>query len=258
MKLVARELSAGPWPGGTFQLEPLGFDLEAPGRLALIGPNGSGKSTLLRRLAGVLPGGGSVRLDGATVEELKPRERARRMCLLAQSEDAPQGMSVLEYVSLARFPWRSMLELSGRRDRDAAREALDRCGVAGFGNRLLAELSGGERQLVRIAAALAQQVRVLLLDEPGTFLDPGRSLRLQSLLDDLVAEREMILIWVCHDLNEVLARECRVMALDEGRLLWSGSSAELGGQDWLESLYECRFERGPGPGVNWLIPRVAR
>ncbi|MDP2361665.1 MAG: ABC transporter ATP-binding protein [bacterium] len=240
---------------GGFQLEGVSLELPPGGRLALVGPNGSGKSTLLRAISGRLPARGRVLVDGMPLAAMAPRQRARAICLLPQTEGGGGAFTVEDYVLLGRYPHLGWLGLLGARDRRRAGEAMERMGCLPWRTRRLDSLSGGERQLVRLAAALAQEARILLLDEPGTFLDPGQRRRLWARLDAALAEDGISLIYVSHDLNEALWRADRFLALEQGRPLRQGPAAHLAEGDWLGRLFGLPLAaaRRPGSGRTWLL-----
>jgi iron complex transport system ATP-binding protein len=173
----------------------------APGRLtALWGPNGSGKSTLLRCLNGALrPQGGRVLLDGRSLDRMTPRQIACHVAVVPQDTPADVPLTVSEMVLLGRYarggPWGEQTN----EDRAIVRDCLARLGVLDMADRRFAELSGGERQRVIIARALAQQGRVLLLDEPASHLDIAHQVELYQLVRRLAAEGQAV-VMVCHDL----------------------------------------------------------
>ncbi|WP_344748464.1 ABC transporter ATP-binding protein [Streptosporangium vulgare] len=214
----------------------------------LIGPNGSGKSTLLRLLAGLLrPRAGTVLLDGRRLGELPRREVARRLAVVAQEVSTDIDMTVADVVALGRIPHRSPLALIGRDDlRDAreTEEALERCGLAGWGGRRWSTLSGGERRRVGIARALAQRPTELLLDEPTNHLDIHHQLDLLRMLSRAPAT----VVAALHDLN-LAARYCdHLLLLEAGRLVASGPPRR--GPD--RTLDRARL---PGTGHTEPVPR---
>ena len=156
--------------------------------LALIGPNGAGKTTLLRAMASLVPFDGEIELDGRSVSELGRSELARYVAVVPQEPSTPPWMTVAEYVLLGRTPHLGPLAKEGRRDREAAARALARLDLLTFGNRRLGTLSGGEKQRVVVARALAQEAPVVLLDEPTAALDIGHQQQAFDLLDGLRVE----------------------------------------------------------------------
>ncbi|MFA7329732.1 MAG: ABC transporter ATP-binding protein [Candidatus Delongbacteria bacterium] len=242
-----------------FVLHDVDFHLPAGSRLALIGPNGSGKSTLLKALILALPGRGRVLLDGRPLAALSARARARALCLLPQQEEGGAAFSVEDYVRLGRYPHLGWLGSFSALDQERVDWALEQAGCRAWRARRLGELSGGERQLVRLAAALAQESRILLLDEPAAFLDPGQRRRLWERLEHVLAGEGLSLVFVSHDVNEVLRRADRYLALQGGAGLRSGPVAELAEGDWLGDLYGLPLQahRLPGQARPWLLERDA-
>ena len=150
---------------------------------ALVGPNGSGKSTLLRGLARLMkPERGAVYLDGQAIHQMPTREVARQLAVLPQRPEAPDGLVVRELVAFGRFPYQGFLGIATEEDDRRIDAALEITGLDHLADRLLGELSGGQRQLAWIAMALAQDTQLLLLDEPTTFLDMAHQLDVLDVL----------------------------------------------------------------------------
>ncbi|MEU6043256.1 ABC transporter ATP-binding protein [Streptomyces griseus] len=199
-----------------------GVDLEVlPGAVVgLVGPNGSGKSTLLRTVYRSLrPTRGIVRVGEDDVWRLAPRTAARRTAAVLQDPvGSTGGLSAAEIVELGRTPHHGLIGREGPDDRRAVAEAIDRCGVRPFAAREYATLSGGERQRVLLARALAQEPRLLVLDELTNHLD----IRARFELLDLIRSTGVSTLAVLHDLD-LAARLCdRVIVLDEGRVVAAG------------------------------------
>ena len=238
-----------------------GVDLSiARGELfGLIGPNGSGKSTLLRLLLGALePDGGSVRFGGRALGRWEPRERARRIGVVPQNETVAFPMSVREFVAMGRYPhlgpWRGERE----EDRRAVARALRRCDLEGLAERPFSTLSGGERQLARVARALAQQPGALVLDEPTVSLDLRHEMEILDLLRRLVDEESVTVVLVTHHLNAAARTADRLLLLREGRALAEGPPAEVLTRDAVERAYgwPVAVDAHPGPGPDAGAPRV--
>lgn len=200
----------------------------APGEVVgLLGPNGSGKSTLLRAVSGVLPyERGSIRVLGQEVAATPRRELARRLAVVGQEGRSEFAWSALEVVLLGRHPHLSGLAFESERDVELAHRALARCGAAALADRPLGELSAGERQRVLVARALAQEPRVLLLDEALSSLDLRYQVELCDRVRELAGEGVAVMT-VFHDLS-LAAEYCdRVALLEEGRLAACGPTAEV-------------------------------
>lgn len=195
--------------------------------LGVIGPNGSGKSTLMRLLTGVLaPQEGEVLLEGRPLGGVSRRELGRAVAVVPQETAIELPFSVTEVVLMGRSPHLGRFAFEGDRDLRVAREAMRRTGVEPLADRLVHELSGGERQRVVLARALAQEARVLVLDEPAVFLDIRHEVEIYDLLRELQREGRST-VTVLHDLN-LAAMYCdRVALLKSGRLIQVGPPAEV-------------------------------
>jgi iron complex transport system ATP-binding protein len=168
----------------------------------ILGPNGSGKTTLVRLASGALsPTAGSIALFGSDVASLPARERARRVAVVPQETHPVFEFTVEEIVRMGRAPHLGLLGLEGPRDRMIAREAMERCEVIPLAARSFRALSGGERQRVMLARALAQEARLLLLDEPTAFLDLKHRLTVYALLGRLHRDKSLTVVVVSHDIN---------------------------------------------------------
>ena len=215
---------------------------------AIIGPNGSGKSTLLRTLARLLrPETGSVLLDGAAIAKMSPGQVARQIATLPQSPGAVPGMTVQELVEQGRYPHIGPLRMRTDKDRAAVERALELTSSYRFRHRLLDSLSGGERQRVWIALALAQEPRILLLDEPTTFLDINHQIQVLNLIRALNREHGMTVVMVLHDLNQASQYAGRLVVLDGGRVVEEGPPASVIREDVLASVFKVRAHVSVSP-----------
>jgi iron complex transport system ATP-binding protein len=240
--LAARDLA---WrAGGRSILGPLDLDVIAGECLAVVGPNGAGKTTLLRCLTGLLqPSQGELRFAGRSFATLSRRELARRMAYVPQIRPSRVPLKVEEVVLLGRYPHLSPLQMAPRaRDFAAVEEALAEVGIGHLRARPMDELSGGERQAVYIAAALAQESEVLVLDEPTIHLDARHQHDLASLLLRLKQGSQRTIVLASHDLNLASLLGDRLLALAAGRALALGRPAEIVRPDVLDRLFQARFD----------------
>lgn len=214
-----------------------------PGRvLALLGPNGCGKSTLLRAALGLSPkSGGQVLLDGIPLEALSPRERARKASYLPQSRPVP-NITARRMVLHGRFPHLSYPRRYRRADYEAADRALELADAAGAADRLMGELSGGQRQNVYLAMALAQDAPTLLMDEPTTFLDVGHQLRVIETARRLAREGRAVVL-VLHDLPLALRGADDIALLSGGRLAACGTAEEVFSSGRLDQVFGVSLGR---------------
>ena len=227
--------------------------------LAIVGPNGAGKSTLVRVAAGILqPRRGEVRIGGDPVSGLARAEVARRVALVPQETTMAFPFRVSEVALMGRHPHLAAWQFETRRDREAARAALARVGLEGFEERRFHELSGGEKQRVILARAIAQETPLLLLDEPTAFLDLRHQVGIYDILADL-NEAGTTIIAVTHDVN-LAGSYCRhVLALRDGRVWAHGAPAEVLRLDLLQEVYGVPLRAvGRGNGEPPFIAPVGR
>ena len=230
--------------GGRTILGPLDLEVRAGESLVLVGPNGAGKTTLLRLLTGLLqPRSGELAWNGQPYANLSRRELARRIAYVPQIRPSRVPLTVEEVVLLGRYPHLSAFQWAPRpEDFAAVDEAIRRVGVEDLRRRRVDVLSGGERQAVYIAAALAQEAELLVLDEPTIHLDARHQSDLAGLLLRLASESGRTVVLATHDLNLASLLGDRLLALEGGRILAAGRPAEILRPDVLERLFRARFE----------------
>lgn len=222
---------------GITALEGVSLEIPPGSFFGIVGPNGAGKTTLLRAIAGAVgPDAGSVLVEGLAPHETPVQVLARLISVLPQHPVAPAGVTVREAVAWARSPHVGRLARPGPDDLQAVDEALEQTGALDLADRTIEALSGGERQRVLIARALAQQPRLLLLDEPTAHLDLGRQIEIMELLRSL-AVRGLTAVAAIHDLNLASSFCDRMALLSQGRLLASGRPADVVVPDLVREAY---------------------
>jgi iron complex transport system ATP-binding protein len=225
--------------------------------VSVLGPNGSGKTTLLRLLSGILaPEAGDILMTGRPVRALRPRERARLVAVVLPESSLLFDFSVLEVVLMGRAPHLGLFGMEGPADFAAAQAALGDVDLADRRDQRLRELSSGESQRALIARALAQQPRLLLLDEPTAFLDLKHRLQIYDILRRLNRDRNLTVVTTSHDLNLAARYGSRLVVLQAGRLAADGPPAAVLTRDLLRSVYEteARVEIDPGTGSPYVVP----
>lgn len=225
--------------------------------VGLLGPNGSGKTTLLRLLAGTLtPASGRITIDGVALEALSRRELARRIAVVPQETHSTFDFSALEIVLMGRYPHLGPFALEGVEDLAIARDALAATGTSAFEARPFATLSGGEKQRVVIASALAQASDVMLLDEPTASLDLGFQFEIAALLVRLNRERGATLVISTHDLNLAATLCTEIVLLQSGRVLARGPTDEVLTASNIRALYgiDADVARHPRAGHLTVVP----
>ncbi|WP_079407298.1 ABC transporter ATP-binding protein [Streptomyces sp. 3211] len=231
-----------------------GIDLTArPGEtVGVVGPNGSGKTTLLRCVYGALrPTAGRIRLDGADVQGLTVKERARRVAVVPQDASGTLGLTVREVVAMGRSPHKRFWEQDGPGDARRVAEALETVDAGRFAARRFDELSGGERQRALVARALVQDPGLLALDEPTNHLDIRHQLEILA----LVRARPATALLVLHDLNLAAAYCDRLYVLSGGRVAASGPPREVLTEELLAEVYgvRTRIEVHPDTGAAHIV-----
>jgi len=216
------------------------FALDKGETLAVLGGNGAGKTTLFRTLLGLLPPqGGEIRIGGDPIASLAPHERARRLAYVPQQHTPTFGFSAEEAVLMGRVSHLSTFARPGAVDRVIARDALTRLGIESLTTRPVTELSGGERQLVWVARALAQQAPILVLDEPTASLDFGNRARVLAEIDRLRAGG-LSIVFSTHEPDQALAHADRALLLAEGRPLALDAVERALTAENVERLYRVR------------------
>lgn len=279
MALSASQLAIGYQQGAASRriAEGLDLSLRAGEFVCLLGPNGSGKSTLIRTLSGMqAPLDGELRIGGQNFRSIPPRERARLVSVVL-TDALPSGMmDAYAMVSLGRHPYSGWFGSLGPTDRARIDWAFGAVGAKDLASRQVAELSDGERQKISIARALAQESKVMLLDEPTAFLDLPRRVELMAILRQLAHQEQLALLLSTHDLDLALRFADRLWVLDQsGHLIqgvpeaiaMSGEFAEVfqsENLDWDPQLgsfrthpHPCLFARVEGSGVPALWARRA-
>jgi iron complex transport system ATP-binding protein len=196
----------------------------APGSwVTVVGANGAGKSTLLRAVSGVIRHAGTVRVDGTDIGALAPRDRARRLALVAQNPVLPPAMTVASYVLLGRLAHMGRLARESAEDLAAVADVLARLDAGHLAGRRLGSLSGGEAQRIAVARAVVQQAPVLLLDEPTSSLDIGHQLDVLDLVEDLRRRSGLTVVSTMHDLTLAARYAERLVLLSAGRVAVDGT-----------------------------------
>ncbi len=218
-------------------LSNLSLDIPAGTTTAILGPNGSGKTTLLRLLVGILrPQDGEIRFAGQPQSSYSRREMSQLVGLVPQDEHIPFDFSILEYVLLGRAPYLGPLAMPAETDYQVVREVLHTTGLGSLQDRPLPKLSGGERQLAVVARALAQQPRILLMDEPAAHLDLSNQGRLLSIMRKLVAGGTTLIL-TTHDPNLAAAVADFSVLMRGGQILDAGPSGSILTNENLSATY---------------------
>ncbi|TWI58055.1 ABC transporter ATP-binding protein [Halalkalibacter nanhaiisediminis] len=217
----------------------------------MIGPNGCGKSTILKALARLHPSkSGVVYLDGKAIHKESTKAIAKKMAILPQTPEAPNGLTVTELVSYGRFPHQKGFGKLTDKDRQVVRWALQETGMLEFQERPIEALSGGQRQRIWIAMALAQETELLLLDEPTTYLDLAHQLEILQLLEKLNREQGRTIVMVIHDLNHAARFAHHMVALNKGTIMKEGQPEVVMTSVVLQRVFNIDAEIITDPRTN--------
>ncbi len=225
-------------------IQGLYLSLESGSWLSLVGPNGSGKSTILKLISRILkPSSGSVYLNGKSIQTQTPQATAQTLAFLPQHQTIPQALTVRQLVGLGRSPHQAWYQWNLSAHDDAI---VDRCikqvQLGKFSDRNVEDLSGGERQRAFLALALAQEPKVLLLDEPTTYLDVHYQLELLELLKQLNQDQSLTIVTVLHELNLATRYSDRIAVLNAGSLHSIGSPNVVMTIEMLAEVFKINAE----------------
>jgi len=228
-----------------------------PGQItSLIGPNGSGKSTLIKLMLGYLQGEGKVLWQGRSIHSWRRAEIARNIAYLPQSSPVDPLQRVGDTLRVGRTPYWSAFGIESPRDIEVVKQTSALLNLDDFLERPIDELSGGQRQMVFLARCLVQEPRVMLLDEPNTFLDLKHQVEMLKLLRRLTRERGIAILMASHDLNLAGAFADRLILLDQGQIAAAGTPNEVLREDFLTRVYGLPITRIDRDGGTLVFPQI--
>jgi iron complex transport system ATP-binding protein len=235
------------------------LDLKIPkGEITVfIGGNGCGKSTLLRSIARLLkPQSGSILLEGEAIAKQSTREIAKKMAILPQSPQAPEGLTVLQLVKQGRYPYQSWLKQWTEEDEKKVNNALKATGLEDLKERTVDSLSGGQRQRAWIAMTLAQDTDIILLDEPTTYLDMTHQIEILDLLFELNETENRTIVMVLHDLNLACRYAHNVVAIRDQKIYAQGKPEYIVNCHFVKDVFgmDCQVTIDPLFGTPLCIP----
>ncbi len=228
------------YPSGNLALNAVSMSVEEGSSVAILGANGAGKSTLLDLLLGWKQDP-AITLFSKPLSSYGRKELGRTIALVPQSEHYNFSFSVLDYTLFGRSPYLNQLATPTAKDADIAYQALEEVGIADYAHRLITDLSGGEHQLLLLARAIAQQSRILMLDEPTSSLDPANRMRVLTILKNL-HKKGKTLLFTTHDANLAYELATHVAMLKSGNLLCYGKKEEVVTTSRLTTLYETTLQ----------------
>jgi len=238
-------------------LDGVTFDAESGMLTAVLGPNGSGKTTLFKCISGLWsPQRGDVLFQGRSIKDYPPRETARIISVVPQEHDPPFPYSVFEAVTMGRAAHLGMFSTPSRDDYSRSQSALEQVGIVHLKDRPYTEISGGERQLVLIARALAQEAPVMLLDEPTSHLDFKNQVLVLTKVSEIARKKSVAALMTVHDPNLAMLFSAQVILINHGCVVAQGPPHEVITEENLSSLYGIDVVVLKVNGLRVIVPRV--
>jgi iron complex transport system ATP-binding protein len=240
-------------------LRDISFSVSAGQKFFIVGPNGAGKTTLLRCLGRIITDyQGSIKVKSKNLKTYSQKKLAKILTYVPQGLPADIPFTVQQFVLMARYPHLSPFSVISPQDEKIVSDAMEMTQTACFTDRIIATLSGGEKQQVSIAAAVAQQAEIFLLDEPATYLDYRHQRDIHNLLAKINKTYGITIICVTHDLNSAVLSADTIMAIKEGKIVFEGTAEEIMSEKILEEIYSKKFDfaRHPVTGQKIIVPDV--
>lgn len=252
--LRTNELSFKP-ENSTFELKGISVEIKQGEVVSLIGPNGSGKSTLLRTIARLnKPNSGEVYLNETNIKTMKSNEVAQYLAMLPQMNNHQLDLTVRELVEFGRHPHVSRSGRLTKADHELVDWAIDVTGLQAMQSRLLPAMSGGERQRAWIAMTIAQNPKILLLDEPTTYLDIAHQLEVMELVNELNAKYKMTVVMVLHDINQAAQYSDRLIVLKRGEIHYDGIPHCVMCKEMFQTIFEIDADIYQQNGRSFFTP----
>lgn len=219
------------------QLENLSFEIHKKEWTTILGPNGSGKSTLAKLLVRINKfNQGYISLDSKEIRNYSNKEYARKIAYIPQIIDIPEGISVYDFVSYGRNPWLGFASRLSKKDHEIVEQALKRINAFQLKDKMMEELSGGQRQKVLVALAIAQTAEIIILDEPTTYLDIKAQFEVLELMYELHREGKTILT-ILHDINQATQYSDEIVVLKDGKVYDRGTPEKVVTEQMLREVY---------------------
>lgn len=220
-------------------LNDINFNIKSGEIATIIGPNGSGKSTLIKSVSRYLkPVSGNIYLDKVNINHINTKNIARNLAVLPQMKDVSSDISIEELVSYGRYPHIQFGKRLSKEDKDIITWSMEKTGLIEMKDRYVATLSGGERQRAWIAMSLAQKPKILLLDEPTTFLDICYQLEILELVKELNKTLGITVVMVLHDLNQAARYSDKLLVINNGKLWEYGEPCKIVSKELLKSIFK--------------------
>lgn len=236
---------------GIKAIDDLSIDFEKGGFYTILGPNGAGKSTLLKAISKNIENmKGSIFIDNINIKDLKIKNLAKKISMVPQETSIDFDLLGEEIVLMGRIPHLKRLEKEGRQDFSIVKEAMTKTNTLHLRNRSVTKMSGGEKQRVVVARALAQEAGIMLLDEPVSQLDLHNQIEIMNIIRELVDREGLTAICVLHDINLAVSYSDEILIMKDGKLISKGKPADIIRQDIIEDTYGINVKIIENPITN--------
>ena len=239
-------------------LNSLTFNVRAGERLSILGPNGAGKTTLLKNIIGILKGTGAIKVMGRDILNYSRRDLAKNVAYVPQADAANYPFQVWEFVLMSKYPYLNTFSRITSGFESEVDIALESVHMGSFKERFMNTLSSGERQKILICACLVQNAKILLLDEPTTFLDPKHEEEINKILYKYNRQNGITVIAVTHNINSAVMSSDRILSIKTGGISYFGEAKAFMSPKILQSVYDKEFKllRHPEMDMNIILPEV--
>ena len=238
-------------------IKNISFSLESKGILTILGPNGSGKSTLIKSLCGIYKNfSGEAKISNQSIKNISQKELSRLVSYVPQFLEVYADYSVWDFMEMSYFPHLDNFRGLSLEEVDRAHDILSKFNLTSLKERSMNTLSGGERQKVFIASSVFQKPKLLLLDEPTSYLDPKHQDEVNEIIFSL--KEEMSVILVSHDINSSIINSDRIIGLKGGEVFFDGSAKEVLHKNLLDELFDKKFNyiSHPDKNIEFIVPKA--
>lgn len=245
--------------GKNLVIRDISFQIKEHKITTLMGANGCGKSTMFSLMTKNLkPGRGAIFHNGKNIQDIRLKDFAKQVAIVHQNNSSSRDITVEQLVSFGRTPYRVMGKRETEKDREKVRWAMEAANVEKYKDKAMSTLSGGQRQRVWIAMALAQDTKMLLLDEPTTYLDIRYQIEILDLIRELNRKYDLTVVMVLHDINQAIAYSDEVIGMKDGTVLFQGAPEDVITRESMDAIYGIEMDVEEIHGQRYVLTMAGR